>query len=388
LRWYHLSIDTSVPGPAWAGLFWQARHVLGKCVDLVPLSMPVAMATGQRQRRFSLRSRLDRRAAGREARRLAEATLSPDEECVLEVHGISAAMIYGGSLLDPIWDRFSRRVLTIVDTIEPEHIPPARIQRFDLIRCFCPALARKWRDSTTVPVLFQPSGIDALEFLGRGDHRPIDMIVVGRRDPEFHEHVRRHYLPTASSRFLLDFGTRPQGPRPPEEEWRLLMATYARAKIAFCFEPSTLGRFKARSSMTHRWQQAWAAGCTVIGRKPREPEYAAYLGWPESTLEIPEDTGEWIPFLESILADEAGLRRRCTRNTLEALRRHDERLHLRDLIDALGLDTPETLRAELQRLFAMISELERTENLPPLDAGWARGSSVTAPPRLDAGPSC
>ncbi|MHC4833003.1 MAG: glycosyltransferase [Planctomycetota bacterium] len=376
MKWFHLSLDTSVPGPVWASIFWQSRHLLHKATDLVPLSMPVEMAEGRKRSRFSLRSRRARRLAGRDARRVVEESLDPGRDNVLEVHGISTAMVRGGSLLEPIWDRFSRRVLTIVDTIEPEHIPSSHIRRFDLVRCFCPALARRWRRRTDVPVLFQPTGIDALDFLHRSDRRPIDMIVVGRRDPEFHEAVRRHYLNPETGRLLLDFGTRPQGPRPPEDEWRLLMATYARSKIAFCFEPSANLRFKGRSSMTHRWPQAWAAGCTVVGRRPTEPELAPYLDWPESTLEIPDDRTEWIPYLESVLDDEEGLSRRRHRNTLEVLRRHDGRLRLRRMLEALDLDIPKRLRGELQRLEATIVEFERVQGLPPLAAGWDDASSV------------
>jgi hypothetical protein len=372
VKWFHFSIDTSVPGPVWAGLFWQARNLLEKTVDLVPLSLPIAMASNQGQPRYSLRHQLALRTTSRELRDLVERELSSSDQNVLEVQGTSAAVIHRSSLLDPIWDRFYKRVLTIVDTIEPEHVPRSKTQQFDLIRCFCPALARRWRSQTSVPVLFQPSGIDAVEFLNDGEHRPIDMIVVGRRDREFYQTVHQHYLPPERGRLLLDFGTRPQGARQPEEEWRLLMSAYARAQIAFCFEPSSTERFKGRSSMTHRWPQAWTAGCTVIGRGPTEPELQPYLDWPESTLEVPDDPNAWIPFLETTLQDSEGLQRRRERNTLEALRRHDARLHLRNLLFVLGLERPTKLRAELERLEAQVSKLEEVHGLPALDDGWER----------------
>jgi len=131
--------------------------------------------------------------------------------------------------------------------------------------------------------------------------------------------------------------------------------------------------------MTHRWPQAWAAGCTVVGRRPTEPELVPYLDWPESTLEIPDDGAEWIPYLESVLDDEEGLRRRRRRNTLEVLRRHDDRLRLRKLLDNLGLEPPERLRAELQRLEATIVEFEQAQGLTPLTTDWEEPASLVHP---------
>ncbi|MGA1677538.1 MAG: hypothetical protein ACO377_14075, partial [Pseudomonadales bacterium] len=343
----------------------------------IPLSLPPEIATYQRGARYSLRSHLGIFATARELRRIVERNLSSNGENVLQVEATSAAAIQRSAMLDPVWDRFSKRILTIVDTIEPDHVPRSLTRRFDLIHCFCPALARRWRGNTRVPVLFQPSGIDTLEFLHTGDQRPIDMIVVGRRDNAFHQAVHEHYLPAERGRLMLDFGTRPQGPRLPEAEWRTLMATYARAQVAFCFEPSTLARFNGRSTMTHRWPQAWTAGCTVVGRRPTEPELQPYLDWPESTLEVPDDANSWVPFLEMTLQDSEGLQRRRRRNTLEAVRRHDGRWRLSNLMRVLELERPAKLRTELELLAETVFSLEQALGVPALSPGWESRHSLT-----------
>lgn len=372
MKWYHLSVDTSVPGPAWVSLYWQARDILAKTVaaSSIDVSDPRGsdLATGFRW----LRGRLARRTTRRRTMRRLDRELDAAGDAVLEVQGISHSIIRSSTMLDPIWDRFKRRVLTITDALDPRQFAPRFLARFDLIRCFCPALARSYREYAEAPVLFQPTGIDALDQLAVADFRPIDMIVVGRRCNDFHQAVHPHYNRPDSRRLFLDFGTRPQAPNLPEQEWRLLMATYAKSKIAMCFEPSANPRFAGRSSMTHRWPQAWTSGCTVVGRRPRDPDLVAYFDWPESTLEIPDSASEWIPFLESILEDESGLIRRRRRNALEALRRHDGRVRMRELLRALDLPIPEPLRGELARLESSVAEMEQQQGLPPLDPNWER----------------
>lgn len=377
MKWYHLSVDTSVPGHAWYSFYWQAREVLAKTV--ATSSIDVLDPTGSD--RTTRLSRFRERLAGRAARlgtiRRLDQELDATSDAVLEVHGISHSIVRSSSMLDPIWDRFTRRILTVTDAIEPTHFAPHFLARFDLIRCFCPALARSYRECAAVPVLFQPTGIDALDQVATTDFRPIDMIVVGRRWSDFHQSVHPHYNRPNSRRLFLDFGTRPQAPGLPEHEWRLLMATHAKSKIAFCFEPSGNPRFAGRSSMTHRWPQAWTSGCTVVGHRPRDPELVPYFDWPESTLEIPDSPSEWIPFLESVLDDEAGLLRRRHRNALEALRRHDGRARMRDLLRVLGLPLPERLRDELARLDSTIAALEQRHGLPPLDPDWERAAPTS-----------
>ncbi|MGA0839652.1 MAG: hypothetical protein ACO3P1_07130, partial [Pseudomonadales bacterium] len=72
MKWFHFSIDTSIPGPVWTSLFWQKRHLLRKTVDLIPLSLPPEIATYQRGARYSLRSHLSIFATARELRRMVE----------------------------------------------------------------------------------------------------------------------------------------------------------------------------------------------------------------------------------------------------------------------------------------------------------------------------
>jgi hypothetical protein len=363
MKYFHLSIDTSKPAPAWGVLAWSRRNALRSIVDLVALTHP-------REQRDDLRAGLRGWRARREASaaicRTVRELIDPDGPNVLEVSGIGHADILWTTLLDPVWHLFSHHLLSVGDTVEPENFRPSLLQRFDRISCFCGVLADQYHAHCGVTTTLSKGEISALDFHSLRTSRPVDMIVVGRRQWDFHTPVHEHYNSPDSNRLFLDFVTRPQKALLPETEWRLLMSTYAKSKIAFCFEPSDIPRFKSRSALTHRWLQAWTAGCTVIGRRPTGPGVAELIDWPESTIEVPANPAEWIPFLEEILDDKEGLERRRQRNVVEALRRFDTRIRFAKLLADLGLSPTEAHRRELARLAETISTLEQRFGVPPL----------------------
>ena len=363
MRWIHLSLNTKVPTHAWGVLAWSERDVLRRCVELVPLTNPMGES-----------SHINHRIRGWRARRRASAalcgairgSLSADGPNVLEIQVASRVDLACMLLLEPVWDLFSRRIANIIDAIHFDGRGDGVLQRFDRVYCFCEDNGRALESSSGVPVHVRRSCINALDFHWVGDARPIDMIVVGRRHWDVHGSLSAHYNAPENGRLYLDFSTRPQAASTPESEWRLLMSTYARSRVAMCFEPSNIGRFHGRSPLTSRWLQAWAAGCTVVGRRPTGRGVAGSIDWPESTLEIPPDSIEWIPFLEEILNDQEGLDRRRRRNVLEALRRFDTRTRLAEVLADLGLDPTESHRRELERLRATIARYEAVFGMPPM----------------------
>ena len=160
-------------------------------------------------------------------------------------------------------------------------------------------------------------------------------------------------------RLSLDFVSRTRNTRyTSEEEFRLLAATYGKSKTAFCFDPSKLDRFHARSPLTERWVHAWTTGCTVIGTAPTGAGVAAASDWPEAMIDLPETPLEAIEATEAILSDEAGLARRRVRNVAEALRRHDTRHRLGQLLDDLDLPRPEALKAGIEALQSKADAIE------------------------------
>ena len=264
------------------------------------------------------------------------------------------------SRLDPVWDRFDHRIANVIDNVDLETRVSQSVTRYDLVTCFCDDLRRELEGRFAVPTLHWPAHTDVLGHVSVGDRRPIDLLEVGRRDRSRHERFDAFCRSSADRPFMLDFTTRPNSnfPAPAAIEFQRLMSTYARARLAFCETPATNVRFKGRAPLTGRWIHAWTAGCTVIGTRPRGGGVEALTDWPESTLELPENIDDQIPFILDVLDDEEGLRRRRHRNATEALRRHDTRHRLAALLDHLDLPNPDRLDSMLDSIESKAESIE------------------------------
>jgi hypothetical protein len=96
--------------------------------------------------------------------------------------------------------------------------------------------------------------------------------------------------------------------------------------------------------------EGWAAGCTIVGRKPFGKNVAELINWEKSTIEIPENSAEWIPFFEELLEDKEMLLANSQRNYRECLLRHDWRYRIRDMFQTVDLPIPEKLEEEIVQL--------------------------------------
>jgi hypothetical protein len=88
----------------------------------------------------------------------------------------------------------------------------------------------------------------------------------------------------------------------------------------------------------------------VIGKAPTLPEVLEQMDWPEAAIDLPSETDSAIELIEAILDDAVGLARRRRRNVVEALRRYDSRLRLRDMLELIEAPVPEALSLGLDRL--------------------------------------
>lgn len=339
-------------GPVWMNIFWPHYAAIADSVPTELLTVPDMFED-------TSRTRFDRLkfwkpapfGDGSALRRQVLARLDDDGPNILIVWALLRRDIERADLLAPIWDRFSHRVLSIVDNIEPEYALDKVAGRYDLITSFCGDLARAYETAASTPAIFYPPHTDVLGFHVTGDYRPMDLFVVGRRDKALHTPLHKHFNAPGSGRLSVDHVSRMSNfSYSAEEDFRLLMAGYGRSKLAFCFEASGNVRFRSRSPLTERWPHAWAAGCTVIGSTPTGTGVAEAADWPEATIDLPAEPSAAIEMIEALLSDEAGLRTRRLRNVEEALRRHDTRHRLARLLDELSLTRPPGLVAGLERL--------------------------------------
>lgn len=347
--------------PVWMSIFWPHYHAISECVPTTYLGFPYDQEK-RRGLRQALTAGTARRARARDLCRRVEAELSPTGPNILLVWALSSRHVRAARLLEDVWSRFDHRVLSLVDNVEPQHVPAADLEKFDVITSFCGDLAALFETRTGVRTIYLPPHTDVLGFGSAHDFRPIDLIVVGRRHATLHTPLQLYFNAPGRNRLFLDFMTRTQLRHrhgTAEDEFRILMGAYTRSKAAFCFDPAGIDRFIDRSPLTERWVHCWAAGCTVIGSTPTGRGVAQQLDWPEATLDLPTDPESAIEMVEALLADQDGLARRRRRNSIEALRRHDTRHRLRDLLDHFGLPRPERLKQGLDALARRAETLER-----------------------------
>lgn len=352
MKIFVLSAPLDGSGPVWMNIFWPHYAAIAD-------SVPTALLTARDVSGLPPRKRLDwlkfwkpsPLGDGRDLQARALAEIDPDGPNILLVWALNRSDTERADLLAPVWDRFSHKVLSLVDNVEPEHVIDKVRGRYDLITSFCGDLAPAYEAATGTRTLFFPPHTDALRFHNTDAYRPIDLFVVGRRDKPVHRAAHQRFNVPGSGRLSVDHVSRSRNfSYTAEEDFRLLMAGYGRSKLAFCFEASAIDRFRGRSPLTERWPHAWAAGCTVIGSTPSGTGVAEATGWPEATIDISGDPETAIAEIEALLADEEGLAARRVRNVEEALRRHDTRHRLATLLDALDLPRPPGLVAGLQRL--------------------------------------
>jgi hypothetical protein len=132
-----------------------------------------------------------------------------------------------------------------------------------------------------------------------------------------------------------------------------------RSKVSLChcfIETSNKYAFGV-SPLTARWFEAIAAGCAIVGRRPKGTEVERLFGWKDSTIELPKDKDKWSIFIQALLDDKARLAGVSHRNYLNALQQHDWRYRLRDILGALGVPLPDKLKDELNLLENRAAEI-------------------------------
>ncbi len=144
-----------------------------------------------------------------------------------------------------------------------------------------------------------------------------------------------------------------------------------KSKISICFEPSSLPRFRGYSPLLLRWLEGWACGCVIVGKRPFGKGVAQLLDWENSTVELPDDSSDWIPFFEDLLNHEDLLIEISQRNYQECLLRHDWRYRIRDIFTTLNLPIPDQLQLEIELVQAKAERAKQYISDKPLEPHFA-----------------
>ncbi|MGF1524368.1 MAG: glycosyltransferase [Leptolyngbyaceae cyanobacterium] len=223
-----------------------------------------------------------------------------------------------------------------------------------------------------IPVSLLPFGANVLLHGSGQRDRPIDVMSFGRTPVEFHQSLSQGLNCPGSDRVYyrhpaVDRNWYPQNDRYEgrvDQEYRLLFhQMMRRSKIVLAFDPlydtdqlyeshnvnTRPWKFK-HSVLSLRWIEGCAAGCTILGKRPKTVLADQILNWEDATVELPEDPEQWLGFTEKLLEDTSRLQAIYQRNYIESLARHDWRYRIRDVFEILQLPLPTLLTDELKLL--------------------------------------
>ena len=358
MKFFFLYEDLESSGAVWLNSVWPLLSAIRASVPTECVITPRAHAATGVKRFDFLRQQAQVKAHSRRLCRQVSDGLSRTGPNVLLVHAVAGKDMTWAKALFPVWSHFDKTVLLVNDTIQAKAANRSIAEKFDCIVSLCADIAKDFEDEIGVPTVFWPGHSDVLRTYSVQEYRPIDLLLIGRRDLDPHLVLHKHFNRADSDRLYVDFVTRTQTPGTPEEEFRLLMNTHARSQAAFCYEASNVARFKGRSPLMGRWVHAWAAGCTIFGTRPTGLGVAERIDWHESILELPTEATDAIQYVESVLSDAEGMASRRRRNVYQALARHDTRYRIRDLLDHLGVEHPQSLRFGLEKLEQACASLD------------------------------
>jgi hypothetical protein len=188
-----------------------------------------------------------------------------------------------------------------------------------------------------VPTHFLPMAKNMVGLKLNQGRRSIDLLSYGRRDERFHQQLVQH-LRGSEQNLFYHYSTLLHPQSMNREEHTLLHSQIlSNAKINLCFDASQQQRFFGRSPLLYRWFEGWAHGCVIVGQRPTGQGVLPLMDWENSVLELPKSRTDWIPFVQSLLANEESLAEISRRNYHEALLRHDWRYRLQEMWKVLGL---------------------------------------------------
>lgn len=283
---------------------------------------------------------------------------------VLLIVGIRPKFLLSIFALGPLLDQFDLRVGYLLDGFDPRYLNQPPLAKLDHLFVIGSELANELRSLYSINVSWLPLGINTLSWGNYSTNRSIDIMGYGRMDEAVHSQLQQHFNQADCDRIYFHSTFTCTGVWNPKEHIALQIKLLKRSKINLCFEVSQIPRFRGRSPLLYRWLEGWAAGNAIVGTRPRDPEVAALMDWPDSSLELPTNSEDWLPFLETLLDDEAKLAAISYQNYRECRLRHDWRYRLRHLFNTMHLPVPQMLEQELAEIRQRLGLNEKFQDGP------------------------
>ncbi len=267
---------------------------------------------------------------------------------LLLVVGLLPEFLFAIETLEPLLSQFDLRLAYLLDSFAPSWLTPSLLPQFDHLFVMSSELADAVQP-LGISTSFLPLGIKTDGFKMH-DPRWIDVINYGRSNAAVHQQLQSQFNQPDSSRLYFHSTFSCAEVFDQREHDMLMGKLLSQSKISLCFEASQLRRFWGSSPLLYRWLEAWAAGCTIVGKKPFGAGVAELMDWPNSAIDLPEAPADWLPMIEMLLDDTALLAQNAQRNRQECLLRHDWRYRIKTMLETVDLPIPEALSGQIADL--------------------------------------
>lgn len=252
--------------------------------------------------------------------------------------------------LGALVNQFDLKVAYLLDGYSVDTFDRSVIPLLDHVFTICSETSTNIKKNLGLNSSFLPLGIDVLKYGSKQNDRPIDIFGYGRKDPLVHQYLISVYNRLESDRFYYFTSFTGAHVENVEHHTYLHHRLLSKSKISLCFEASSVPRFQGHSPILYRWFEGWAAGCTLVGRRPFGEGTDVLMNWENSTIEVPDNEEHWSDFFEDLLNDENTLAANMHRNHRECLDRHDWRYRIQQIFEGLNLTPPQALRDQIDQL--------------------------------------
>lgn len=206
---------------------------------------------------------------------------------------------------------------------------------------------------TGVPTHYLPYGTDALLFAPREPalDRPIDVMSIGRRSEETHQHLLRSARDGA---IYYQFDTIHASEVRDHPQHRFMYASQAQRSKFFIANRSKIGadhETGGQHEFGGRFFDSAAAGATWLGEFPDTDRFREAFDWDGPGVPIGHDADP-ILVIEAAAQDPAGVEAARCRSIAECLGRHDWMHRWETILEAAGLEGSDGMARRSDELHA------------------------------------
>jgi hypothetical protein len=265
-----------------------------------------------------------------------------------------------------MWRSKARVSICLIDEMYASDVPRLGdllkiLKRFDHILVGQPGTIEALSSATGRPCHYLAPSTDTLKFCPypAAPERVIDFYAMGSCPPETHKALLR--MADAGDWFYM-YDTASNCPVSYADHRSHLADVIKRsrfflAKTARWHDPVRTG---GQVALGFRYFEGAAGGTVLIGDAPSDESFNESLGWTDSVIPLPKDSGDIAEVIAELVADPSRIERISKTNVVNSLRRHDHLYRWGQILSIAGLKETSAMEGRQRELEELAASIERT----------------------------